>query len=93
VIALMPILCSVLPASEYPWRKSLKPGPKIVQLNEWIERYCEEKHIVYLNYYPAMVNEKQGMRDTLSGDGVHPNAAGYAIMAPLAEEAIRQALP
>jgi len=90
---IVPILCSVLPTNDYPWRKGLQPGPKIVELNQWIESYCRDQHLVFLNYYPAMVNDKQGMRDGLSGDGVHPSAAGYAIMAPMAEDAIKQALP
>jgi lysophospholipase L1-like esterase len=90
---IVPILCSVLPASEFPWHKGLEPGPKIVELNQWIEGYCREQHLVFCNYYPAMVNDKLGMRDGLSVDGVHPTAAGFAIMAPLAEDAIKQALP
>jgi lysophospholipase L1-like esterase len=32
------------------------------------------------------------MRPGLSSDGVHPTAAGYALMAPLAEAAIARAL-
>jgi lysophospholipase L1-like esterase len=28
----------------------------------------------------------------LTIDGLHPNAAGYAVMAPLAQQAINQAL-
>jgi acyl-CoA thioesterase I len=88
-----PILCSVLPASDYPWRRGLQPGPKIVALNKWIETYCQEQHLVFLNYYPALVNDIQGTRVELTLDGVHPNPAGYAIMAPMAEAAIHQVLP
>jgi lysophospholipase L1-like esterase len=90
---IVPILCSVLPASDYPWRKGLQPGPKIVELNQWIENYCREQHLVFLNYYPAMLGDNLGMRKELSGDGVHPNSAGFAVMAPMAEAAIKQALP
>jgi len=32
------------------------------------------------------------MRAELSSDGVHPNEAGYRIMAPLAERAIEEVL-
>lgn len=90
---IVPILCSILPASDYPWRKGLEPGPKIVEVNQWIQNYCQEQHLVFLNYYPAMVGDNQGMRADLSRDGVHPDSAGFAIMAPMAEDAVRQALP
>ena len=45
-----------------------------------------------LDYYSAMLDDKGFLRAELTGDGLHPNAAGYAIMAPLAEKAIAEAL-
>jgi lysophospholipase L1-like esterase len=40
-----------------------------------------------------MVNSQRGLKLALAADGaVHPNAAGYAVMAPLAEKAIAKAL-
>jgi lysophospholipase L1-like esterase len=47
---------------------------------------------VYLDYHSAMADERQGMQSALSGDGVHPNEAGYRVMAPLTQRAIDQAL-
>jgi lysophospholipase L1-like esterase len=47
---------------------------------------------VYLNYFPAMGDEKGFLKSGLTNDGLHPNAAGYAVMAPLAERAIADAL-
>ena len=85
-----PILSSILPTNEYPWRKGLQPGTKVIEMNKWIESYCQQNHIVFLNYYPAMVDDTQGMRAELTIDGVHPNPAGYALMAPLAEAAIQK---
>jgi lysophospholipase L1-like esterase len=87
-----PVLCSVLPAADYPWHRGLNPPEKISALNRWMEDYCSRKGLVYLNYYPALVDAHQGMRADLTKDGVHPNSAGYAVMEPLAEKAIRQAL-
>lgn len=86
------VLASVLPAYDYPWRPGKHPAPKIDALNAWIKSYCEREGYVYLDYYSAMVDERPGMRAELSADGVHPNKAGYAIMTPLAEKAIAQAL-
>ena len=86
------VLASVLPVYDYPWRPGLAPAEKIVTLNRWIEQYASTHDAIYLDYHSPMADERQGMRKELSGDGVHPNVAGYRIMAPLAQEAIRKAL-
>jgi lysophospholipase L1-like esterase len=86
------ILATVLPAADYPWRKGLEPAPKIKALNQWMANYCAEKKITYLDYYSSMADEAGGMKTGISKDGVHPNAAGYAIMEPLAEKAIEKTL-
>lgn len=82
------ILASVLPAADYPWRRGLDPPPKIRALNAWIADYCKQQHFTYLDYYSSLADENGGMKPGLSVDGVHPNAAGYAIMEPLAEAAL-----
>ena len=61
-------------------------------LNQWIKTYCETHGFVYLDYYSAMVNAQGGLDPVLAKDGVHPTVAGYAIMGPLAEKSISQAL-
>jgi acyl-CoA thioesterase I len=86
------VLSSILPASDYPWKPGLDPGPKIVAMNKWLKDYSARRHLVYLDYYPAMVDDKLGMKAELASDGVHPTRAGYDIMSPLAEKAIAQAL-
>jgi acyl-CoA thioesterase I len=87
-----PVLCSVLPSTEFGWHKGLEPAPKIKALNELIKMYAAKNDIVYVDYYSAMVNDEGGLKKELSPDGVHPNAAGYAIMAPLAQAGIEEAL-
>lgn len=86
------VLASILPAAAYPWRRDVHPVDTIRQLNAWIKTYCVRERLVYLDYYGAMAGPDGGLRAGLSGDGVHPNAAGYALMAPLAQKAIAQAL-
>ena len=86
------VLSSVLPAFEYPWKPGLEPAPKIVALNAWMKRYAASVNATYLDYHSAMADARQGLPETLSKDGVHPNEAGYRIMAPLAEAAIARAL-
>jgi lysophospholipase L1-like esterase len=86
------VLSSVLPASDYGWRPGLDPGPKIVALNAWMREYAEINDVVYLDYHSVMVDDRLGLGPELSADGVHPNEAGYRVMAPLAEAAISRAL-
>jgi lysophospholipase L1-like esterase len=86
------VLASVLPASDYPWRPSLNPAMKIRVLNTWIREYAASKGFIYLDYHSALADEAGGLSAGHSSDGVHPNDQGYAIMAPLAERAIAEAL-
>ena len=94
------VLSSVLPVSDYgrdgegkPIDMRIKrPPEKILELNVWIRKYSAEKGGVYLDYFSATVDEKGMLKKELSEDGLHPNAAGYAVMSPLAEKAIQAAL-
>ncbi len=86
------VLCSVLPAVDFPWHPGLAPAEKIKTLNAWIKAYAAQHHLVYADYWSAMADPAGGLPANLSKDGVHPNSAGYAIMNPLADAAIRQAL-
>jgi lysophospholipase L1-like esterase len=86
------ILCSVLPAYDYPWRKGLEPAGKILRLNSLIKDFAYSKGYIYLDYYSSMSDEKGGMKEELSYDGVHPNEKGYKIMEELALPAIKKAL-
>jgi len=83
-----PILASVLPAAVYPWRPEIRPIEKILALNQWMKGYAATEGIGYLDYYSAMVNDQHALKPELSVDGVHPNEAGYVIMAPLVADAI-----
>lgn len=87
------VLCSVLPSVHYWWHPELKdPAPRIVALNKWIKAYAAKQDYVYVNYYSAMADSAGGLPHNLSHDGVHPSAAGFAVMAPLAQAGIEKAL-
>lgn len=86
------ILCSVLPAYDFPWRTGSFPAEKVVTLNKMIKKYAEANGILYLDYYSAMVDERKGLKTAYADDGVHPNKVGYEVMEPLVEKAIQSIL-
>ncbi len=86
------VLCSVLPAYEYPWNPGLAPNEKIPELNKLIREYALSEGFEYVDYFAAMSNDRNGLRSDLGSDGVHPNLKGYEIMEPLVQDAIRSAL-
>jgi lysophospholipase L1-like esterase len=86
------ILCSVLPAADYPWKPGLNPAQKIAGLNQSLKKYAEQNRIYYLDYYSSMVDDKGGLQQEYTYDGVHPNEKGYEVMEKLAKEAIRKVL-
>jgi len=90
------VFSSVLPVNKYTPRAELffllRSPDKILQLNHWLKDYCASNGYVYLDYFSAMVDEKGLLKRDLAEDGLHPNKAGYAIMAPLAEAAIAKAM-
>jgi lysophospholipase L1-like esterase len=82
------VLCSVLPAYDYPWKSGLEPAEKIVVLNKMIVKYAAINNIPYVDYYSAMVDERKGLKSNYSQDGVHPNKEGYRVMSPIVEKTI-----
>jgi lysophospholipase L1-like esterase len=86
------VLCSVLPAFDFPWSPGMQPAGKVLTLNAWIKAYAAEHGAVYVDYHTAMKDVRDGLPANLSKDGVHPTLNGYAIMAPLAEAGIEKAL-
>ena len=86
------VLCSILPAYDYPWAPGLTPAPKILAINQWMSAYAAAHGHVYVDYHTALKDYRDGLPAPFSKDGVHPLPSGYAIMAPLAEAGIEKAL-
>lgn len=92
------ILASITPTSAYhtPERgvpqTTTRPMSRIRAVNDWMKEYAADNGHVYLDYFSAMVDASGVMKAELTGDDLHPNAAGYAVMAPLAQAAIDKAL-
>ena len=94
------VLASLLPISDYEKdregkqivRTRQRPPEQIRALNDWMRRYAAENGLTYLDYYSATADDRGFLKDEFSEDGLHPNAKGYAAMAPLAEQAVAAAL-
>jgi len=82
------ILASILPVYDYPWRPGLNPVQKIAEINSWIKAYARDNSHAYLDLFTPLKNEKEGFQKEYSEDGVHPNLAGYKVMAPLTKKVI-----
>lgn len=86
------VLASIPPAKAFNWAPALKPADQIRGLNAWLEAYAAQEGATYVDYYAAMATADGAMKPELTFDGVHPNAAGYRVMEPLARAALKRAL-
>jgi lysophospholipase L1-like esterase len=86
------VLASLTPVCDcFTKQTTIRSQGKIIGMNGWLSDYAAESGSVYLNYYSAIA-EGRNLKRELTSDGLLPNDAGYAVMAPLAEQAIAQAL-
>lgn len=74
------VLCSVLPAYDFPWRNGKEPAEKVIALNKMIKDYAQKNNITYVDYHSALKNEKNGLPKEIAEDGIHPNKSGYEKM-------------
>jgi lysophospholipase L1-like esterase len=90
------VFASLLPVNNYTDDAkesfALRPRERILALNAWLKDYCAKNALAYLDYFSAMVDDKGMLKRELSDEGLHPNAAGYKVMAPVAEKAIALAI-
>jgi len=97
------ILCSVMPVTDArtapPERGGgsinqtrARPPADILKLNAWIRSYATSVKAGFADYYAATVGEDGLLRADRTGDGLHPNAAGYELMTLVAQAAIDAAL-
>lgn len=84
------VLCSILPAYEYGWRKGLEPADKIIALNKMIKEYADRHNLTYVDYHSALKDARNGLPEKYSKDGVHPTMEGYKIMERLISEALEK---
>lgn len=91
------ILCSVLPVSDYHKdadpnyeRTRTRPPATIRTLNDWIKSFSAKRNLIYLDYYSKLVDGSGYIKTDLADDGLHPNAAGYRLMAPVVLEVLNK---
>lgn len=84
------ILCSTLPAYQFGWRPELKPAEGIKALNAKLKAYADAHNILYVDYHSAMKDERDGLPEKYSKDGVHPTLEGYKVMEKLVQEALQK---
>jgi lysophospholipase L1-like esterase len=88
------VLCSLTPVSDYTARNQTvqRPPADILLLNEWLKKYAEQIHAIYVDYHSALADSGGFLKEGYSMDGLHPNDKGYAVMAPLVQAAIEKIL-
>ena len=86
------ILASIPPAKTFPWKPDVETVSRIAALNAWLKAYAAQTGAVYADYTAVLDDGQGAMRPGLSVDGVHPTPEGYAVMAPVADRAIADAL-
>jgi lysophospholipase L1-like esterase len=86
------ILASIPPAARIPWRPEVQPADAVIAMNAWLRKCAKVENVPYVDYFSALSDGHGGTRTQFSDDGVHPNAAGYAVMRPLAEAALQEAM-
>jgi len=88
------VLCPLLPVSDYTAHKQTehRPPSDILKLNGWIKDYAARAGATVADYYSAVVDDHGMLREGFSDDGLHPNAKGYELMAPVASAALGKAM-
>jgi lysophospholipase L1-like esterase len=78
-------LCSLLPVGDR-WARL---RPRIIETNAWLRTFADEhERVVYVDFYAAFDG---AAADAYFPDGLHPNAAGYAVMNGVLANAVNSA--
>ncbi len=84
-----PLVCSVLPANNFPWRPEILPREKVIKLNELLLALTEKHQATYVDYYTSTVDTEGGLKSDLGYDTVHPNDKGYQVLEPIILESLQ----
>src|SRR5262249_20253739 len=94
-----PIFASILPVSDYHKDRNpayemtrTRPPATIREINTWLQAMCKSRDLTYCDYFSALADAQGFLQAEYADDGLHPNAAGYRVMGPLAQAAIDKAV-
>lgn len=85
-----PVIASVLPSYQIPFNKAVFPAKDIIKLNGMLRDYARSNGFTYMDYYSHMVDDRGGLPDKLTHDGVHPTPAGYEVMESVVLDTLRK---
>ena len=84
------IISSILPVYKYPWAEHISNVPDTIEsLNQKIKKFTKTHNIPYIDYYSAMVDEKRGLKNEYTTDGVHLNKTGYGVMSKMVHSLLK----
>jgi lysophospholipase L1-like esterase len=91
---IQPVICSILPAAFYPWRREIADVPaKVKAVNAILKEWAAANRCVYVDYFAEMADEHDGLTEEMASDGIHPTPAGYArmeqIVSPVLEKLLK----
>ena len=85
-----PVICSLLPSYYIRWRTEVTDSfEKVCSLNARLKAYCDRHGVTFVDYTSVLAGEDGRILEAYSGDTVHPNAAGYALMEKLLLETLK----
>ncbi len=94
-----PIFASILPVHDYNKTQNpayemtkRRPMDTIRAVNQWLRSFCQQQGYAYVDYFAPMLDPNGYLKQELADDGLHPNAAGYRVMAPAVDSAIQSVL-
>lgn len=82
------VVLATLPPVGADREKVSRDAEAIKTVNAWIKAFAAERGYPVADYHAALVDADGVLPPTLSPDGIHPNAEGYAVMRPALAKAL-----
>ncbi|GLH72131.1 lipase [Geothrix limicola] len=90
------VFCSILPVHNgTPQARDFyatRPMERIRGLNQGLQALCKAKGYAYLDAFTPMLDGRGFLKVDLAEDGLHPNGAGYRVLASLVESTLQNVL-
>lgn len=86
------IMCSEMPTNTYPWNPKIQPAEQIIELNKLYKALADKYKLTFVDTYTVLADEQKGLKKEYQQDPVHPNKAGYLLLEPLVQKAVKSTL-